>query len=68
MWQAKVQLLKLPKMWKFKEFYSVGEFEKVITLPDRTEAMTKKLAEIFFRKSYKMEKEQLMVSSKIFKS
>ena len=29
-----------------KEFYSVGEFEKNITLPDRTEAMTKKLAEI----------------------
>ncbi len=29
-----------------KEFYSVGEFEKNIVLPDRTRAMTEKLVEI----------------------
>ncbi|GBF36556.1 EcoAI/FtnUII family type I restriction enzme subunit R [Methanofervidicoccus abyssi] len=39
-------VIEAPEDVEVKEFYSVGEFEKVITLPDRTEAMTKKLAEI----------------------
>jgi len=39
-------IIEAPQEAEIKEFYSVGEFEKAITLPDRTEAMTKKLAEI----------------------
>lgn len=39
-------IIEAPEETEVKEFYSVGEFERVITLPDRTEAMTKKLAEI----------------------
>ncbi len=39
-------IIKVPEDVEPKEFYSVGEFEKRIILPDRTEAMTKKLAEI----------------------
>jgi len=39
-------VIETPEEIEVKEFYSVGEFEKAITLPDRTEAMTKKLAEI----------------------
>lgn len=35
-----------PEGIELKDFYSVGEFERTIILPDRTEAMTKKLAEI----------------------
>lgn len=39
-------IIEAPEEAEIKEFYSVGEFERVITLPDRTEAMTKKLSEI----------------------
>ena len=39
-------VIEAPEEVEVKKFYSVGEFEKIITLPDRTEAMTKKLAEI----------------------
>ena len=39
-------VIDVPEEMKVKEFYSVGEFEKKILLPDRTKAMTKKLAEI----------------------
>jgi len=39
-------IIEAPEDAEIKDFYSVGEFEKVVTLPDRTEAMTKKLAEI----------------------
>ncbi len=39
-------IIKVPDDVKPKEFYTVGEFEKKIILPDRTETMTKKLAEI----------------------
>ena len=39
-------IIEAPQEAEIKEFYSVSEFEKAITLPDRTEAMTKKLAEI----------------------
>ncbi len=35
-----------PEGIELKDFYSVGVFERTIILPDRTEAMTKKLAEI----------------------
>ena len=36
----------VPEGMETKEFYSVGEFEKIITLPDRTNQMCKKLASI----------------------
>ncbi|MCD6215399.1 MAG: DEAD/DEAH box helicase family protein [Candidatus Desulfofervidus sp.] len=39
-------IIEAPEETEVKEFYSVGEFERIITLSDRTEAMTKKLAEI----------------------
>jgi len=39
-------IIEAPKEIEIKDFYSVGEFERAITLPDRTSAMTKKLAEI----------------------
>ena len=39
-------IIEAPEETEIKEFYSVGEFERIITLPDRTEVMTKKLAEI----------------------
>jgi len=39
-------IIEAPEETEVKEFYSVGEFEKNIILPDRTEAMAKKLAEI----------------------
>ncbi len=39
-------IIKVPEDVKPKDFYTVGEFEKNIILPDRTETMTKKLAEI----------------------
>ncbi|AGB05284.1 helicase, type I site-specific restriction-modification system restriction subunit [Aciduliprofundum sp. MAR08-339] len=39
-------IINVPENIKPKEFYTVGEFEKKIILPDRTGAMTKKLAEI----------------------
>jgi len=39
-------VIDVPEEMEVKEFYSVGEFEKKILLPDRTKAMTKKLAEI----------------------
>lgn len=39
-------IIETPDEIEIKEFYSVGEFEREITLPDRTETMTKKLAEI----------------------
>ena len=39
-------IVKVPEDVKPKEFYSVGEFERKVILPDRTKTMTKKLAEI----------------------
>jgi len=39
-------VINVPEGVELKDFYSVGEFERTIILPDRTEAMTKKLAEI----------------------
>jgi len=39
-------IIEAPEEIELKDFYSVGEFERIITLPDRTEVMTKKLAEI----------------------
>ncbi|MCD6480808.1 MAG: DEAD/DEAH box helicase family protein [Thermoplasmata archaeon] len=39
-------IIDVPEGMEVKEFYSVGEFERAIILPDRTETMTKKLAEI----------------------
>jgi len=39
-------IIETPDEIEIKDFYSVGEFEREITLPDRTEAMAKKLAEI----------------------
>ncbi|WP_246167942.1 EcoAI/FtnUII family type I restriction enzme subunit R [Thermosulfurimonas marina] len=39
-------IIEAPEETEIKDFYSVGEFEREIILPDRTEAMTKKLAEI----------------------
>jgi len=39
-------IIETPDEIEIKDFYSVGEFEREITLPDRTETMTKKLAEI----------------------
>ena len=39
-------VINVPEGIELKDFYSIGEFERTIILPDRTEAMTKKLAEI----------------------
>jgi len=39
-------IIETPDDIEIKDFYSVGEFEREITLPDRTETMTKKLAQI----------------------
>ncbi|MEO0147855.1 MAG: DEAD/DEAH box helicase family protein [candidate division WOR-3 bacterium] len=39
-------VIEVPEGLEVRDFYSVGEFEREIILPDRTERMTKKLAEI----------------------
>jgi len=39
-------IIEAPDEAELRDFYSVEEFEREIILPDRTEAMTKKLAEI----------------------
>lgn len=39
-------IIETPEGIEVKDYYSIGEFEIKITLPERTEAMTKKLAEI----------------------
>ena len=39
-------IINVPEGMEPKEFYSVGEFERAIILPDRTKTMTEKLAEI----------------------
>ncbi|MCD6305395.1 MAG: DEAD/DEAH box helicase family protein [Deltaproteobacteria bacterium] len=39
-------IIEAPEEAEVKDFYSVGEFERNIILPERTEVMTKKLAEI----------------------
>ncbi len=38
--------IEVPQGLEVKDFYSLGDFEKEIILPDRTEMMVKKLAEI----------------------